>query len=76
MTNFLEDINKKLQLLEKSQLQVRVATVTSVSPFKCKFDGESTSIQYLKPKNYTPTLNDRVYFLVVNGFYICLGAYN
>ena len=76
MKNFLEEINNQLRVLEKSTTKIKVGTVTSVSPFECKFDGESTSIQYLKPKNYAPTLNDRVYFLVVDGFYICLGAYN
>ena len=75
MTNFLEEINIQLQALEKASIKIKVATVTSISPFKCKFDGESTSIQYLKPKNYTPSLNDRVYFLCLSGFYICLGAY-
>ena len=75
MINFLEDINKKIIDLEKQQVKIKVATVTSISPFKCKFDGESTSIQYLKTKNYTPSLNDRVYFLCLSGFYICLGAY-
>lgn len=76
MINFLEPINKQLKELDKAKVKVKVSTVTSVSPFKVKFDGESTEAQYLKPKNYTPTLNDRVYFLVVDGFYICLGAYN
>lgn len=76
MTNFLEDINAKIVALNKAAAKVKVGTVTSASPFKCKFDGESTEVQYLKPKNYTPVVNDRVYFFVVDGFYICLGAYN
>ena len=76
MINFLEPINQQLKELEKAKVKVKVGTVTSVSPFKCKFDGESTEAQYLKPKVYTPILNDRVYFLVIDGFYICLGAYN
>ena len=76
MKNFLEEINNQLRTLEKATVKVKVGTVTVAIPFRVVFDGESTDAQYLKPKNYTPVLNDRVYFLVVDGFYICLGAYN
>lgn len=76
MKNFLEPINIQLSELDKSKVKVKVGTVTATNPFKVVFDGESTDIQYLKPKNYTPVVGDRVYFLVVDGFYICLGAYN
>lgn len=76
MTNFLEPINEQLKELDKAKVKVKVGTVTVASPFRVVFDGESTDAQYLKPINYTPTFMDRVYFLVVDGFYICLGAYN
>lgn len=75
MENFLELINIQLDKLEKSVTKVKSGTVTSVSPFAVQFDGESTTATYLKPKNYTPVINDRVYFLVVAGKYVCLGAY-
>ncbi len=56
---------------------IKWAVVTSVSPFNVKFDGETTASPkaYKKPKGYTPTLNDRVCFLVVNKQYVCLGGY-
>ncbi len=76
MENFLEPINVQLDKLEKKVTKVKSGTVTAVSPFAVQFDGESTTATYLKPKNYTPVVNDRVYFLVVDGAYICLGAYS
>ena len=76
MIDVFGDINSKLDALSKSAVKVKVGTVTSISPFKCRFDGETTELQYLKPKNYTPIAGDRVYFLLVDGVYICLGAYN
>lgn len=75
MYNFLEPIIKRLNDLEKKQLKIRCATVTSTSPFKCKFDGESNSLTYPRPSTYTPVLNDRVYFICADGKYVCLGKY-
>lgn len=75
MNNFLEPINVQLDKLEKSVTKVKSGTVTAISPFTVQFDGESTTATYLKPKNYTPVVNDRVYFLFANGKYVCLGAY-
>nr|DAT81704.1 MAG TPA: hypothetical protein [Caudoviricetes sp.] len=75
MDNPFQDIISRLNKLEKLKLNIRCGTVTSVSPFRCKFDGEDVEIQYLRPANYTPTLNDRVYFLCAGSSYICLGRY-
>lgn len=75
MTNPFEEINKKIGSLESKQVSVRCGTVTSVSPFKCKLDGEDTNNTYMKLKGYTPTVGDRVCFLVCNKKYIMLGAY-
>lgn len=75
MTNPFEEINKKIQAIDGKTVNVRCATVTSVSPFQCKLDGEETSNAYLKLKGYTPTVGDRVCFLVANKKYIMLGAY-
>lgn len=75
MYNFLESIISRLKILEKEQVSIKCATVTSVSPFKCQFDGESNSLTYPKPSIYTPTLNDRVYFICADGKYVCLGKY-
>lgn len=76
MNNPFEDVNKEIKKLKDSAVSIKVGTVTSASPFQVKFDGESTSATYLMPKNYTPTVNDRVYFLVASGKYVCLGAYS
>lgn len=75
MYNFLKGIFDRLNTLEKKQHKIRCATVTCVKPFMCKFDGESNSLQYHKPSNYNPTLNDRVYFICGDGKYVCLGKY-
>lgn len=75
MINPFEEINKKIVKLESDVVGVRCATVTSVSPFQCKLDGEDTSNTYMKLKGYTPTVGDRVCFLVCNKKYIMLGAY-
>ena len=75
MINPFEDLIKRITLIEKKQPRVRCGTVTSTTPFKCCFDGETTSLTYLKPSNYSPILNDRVYFIYADGKYICLGKY-
>lgn len=56
---------------------IKWAIVTSLSPFKVRFDGETEESprEYKRPKTYTPVLEDRVCFLLVNNQYICLGAY-
>ena len=55
---------------------IRWATVTAASPFRVAFDGELESpATYLKPKNGTITVGDRVAFLVLGGQYVCLGVY-
>lgn len=56
---------------------IKWAVVTSVSPFRVKFDGETLESprDYKKPKGYTPSVNDRVCFFVLNNQYVCIGAY-
>ena len=75
MNNPFENINEQIKELTNRNVYLKWGTVTSASPFQVKFDGETTSQSYHKPKSYTATINDRVAFLVVNKQYICLGAY-
>lgn len=75
MYNFLEPIIQRLNALEKKKTTIRCATVTNVLPFKCCFDGETNSITYPRPSTYTPSVNDRVYFICCDGKYVCLGKY-
>ena len=75
MDNFFEDLLKRIRGLEKKEVSIKCGTVTSVTPFKCKFDGEDVEIAYLRPHNYTPAINDRVYFIYASGKYVCLGKY-
>lgn len=75
MLNPFEEIEIEINKLKQSQAAIKWGTVTEVSPFKIKFDGEETSNQYHKPKNYTPVVNDRVCFLILQKGYVCLGAY-
>lgn len=75
MTNPFEEITKEINTLKSKQINIRCGTVTSVSPFQCKLDGEETSNTYLKLKGYTASVGDRVAFIVVNKKYIMLGAY-
>ena len=75
MFDFLQRIQERLSILEKKQPKIMCATVTSVSPFRCRFDGESNSLTYPKPITYTPLINDRVYFICCDGKYVCLGKY-
>jgi len=47
-------------------MKIRYATVTSVSPFKVKFDidnVESQNTSYKRLNAYTPELDDRVVFI-------------
>ncbi len=58
---------------------IKWATVTATGvSWKVKFDGETLQSPktYKKPIGYTPQINDRVCFLVSNGQYVCLGAFN
>lgn len=75
MINPFEEINKEISKLNNKMISVKCGTVTSISPFKCRLDGEDTSNTYMKLKGYSPALEDRVAFLVYNKKYIMLGAY-
>lgn len=75
MTNPFDEINRKIDEVNGKSVNVRCGTVTSISPFECKLDGEDTSNTYKKLKGYTATLGDRVAFLVCNKKYYMLGAY-
>lgn len=55
---------------------IKYATVTSVSPFKVKFDvdgAESSNTSYKYPAWYTPMAGDRVAFLDDGKQKLCLG---
>lgn len=56
---------------------IKWGIVTSISPFHVRFDGEEESSPriYKKPSTYTPQLNDRIAFLVIDSQYVCLGKY-
>lgn len=75
MINPFDEINKRIDEVSKKSVYVRCGTVTSISPFKCKLDGESTSDTYKKIKEYSPVIGDRVAFLVSNKKYFMIGAY-
>ncbi len=75
MFNFIEELTIKILALEKQTMKIRCATVTSTTPFMCKFDGENTELEYKRPEAYTPNKGDRVYFICSAGKYICLGKY-
>ena len=57
---------------------IKWGTVTNVNPLRVTFDGElkESPKTYKKPKGYTPILGDRVCFLVLEGKYVLLNAYN
>lgn len=75
MTNPFDEINKKMEEVNSKSVNVRCGTVTSISPFECKLDGEDTSNTYKKLKGYSPIVGDRVAFLVSNKKYYMIGAY-
>ena len=75
MTNPFEEINKQIAKLKSNVVSIRCGTVTSVSPFQVRLDGETGSNTYLKLKGYSATVGDRVAFLVCNKKYIMIGAY-
>ena len=55
---------------------IQYATVTSTSPFKVKFDIDSTesaNTSYKRLASYTPTIGDRVAFLNDGKNTLCLG---
>lgn len=54
---------------------IKFATVTSVSPFNIKFDGENTASTrvYKRLSSYNPVVNDRISVIVVDGIYLVLG---
>lgn len=55
---------------------IKYATVTSVSPFRVKFDVdgvESSNTSYKRLEWYTPKVNDRVAFLDDGKQKICIG---
>lgn len=56
---------------------IKWAEVTSISPFKVKFFGESLESPrvYKRPSNYNPAVGDIVAFLVLGGQYLCMGKY-
>lgn len=55
---------------------IKYAKVTSVNPFKVKFDTdtiESSNTNYKRLESYTPKVNDRVVFIDDGKNKICLG---
>ena len=55
---------------------IQYATVTSVAPFKVKFDIDSTesaNTSYKRLASYTPTIGDRVAFFDDGKTKICMG---
>lgn len=75
MTNPFEEINKEIVALNSKLVFIKCGTVTNTAPFQCKLDGEEISNTYMKLKGYSPTVGDRVAFLVYNKKYIMIGAY-